>query len=70
MPGYSTAVLWPLIRVMMVSFLIGLMPHASRAQEGDSSGNVNFVLGARLMEESAWAPVEDQGEIGINIDFR
>ena len=36
----------------------------------DWTGNVNFTLGAKSLDKDDWAPVEDQGELGINVDFR
>lgn len=34
------------------------------------TGNVNFSLGAKALEEDDWEPVEEHNEFGINIDFR
>ena len=34
------------------------------------TGNVNFTLGSKALDEDDWEPVEDQGEFGIHVDFR
>lgn len=34
------------------------------------TGNVNFTLGAKSLDEDDWEPIEDQGEIGIHLDLR
>jgi len=36
----------------------------------DWTGNVNFTLGAKALNEHDWEPVEDQSEFGIHVDFR
>lgn len=34
------------------------------------TGNANLTLGAKALEKDDWEPVEDQGEVGIRVDFR
>jgi hypothetical protein len=36
----------------------------------DWTGNVNFTLGSKALDKDDWEPIEDQGEFGINVDFR
>lgn len=38
--------------------------------QANSSGNVNFLLGVKNLEEDDWEPVERQTEFGINVDFK
>ena len=33
------------------------------------TGNVNFFLGAKILDDDEWAPLEDQGEIGVEVTF-
>ena len=33
------------------------------------SGNVNFFLGQKSLDENEWAPVDEQGEFGVMVDF-
>jgi opacity protein-like surface antigen len=37
---------------------------------GDWTGNLNFMLGAKVLEEDDWDPVDRQSELGILIDFK
>jgi hypothetical protein len=38
--------------------------------QSDWTGNVNFFLGAKALDEDEWEPVEEQTEFGVEIDFR
>ena len=49
--------------------LIGVATTAL-AEAEKSTGNVNVFLGTKSLEEEDWGPVEDQGEAGIEFDFR
>jgi opacity protein-like surface antigen len=41
---------------------------ASQAQNW--TGNVNFFLGGKVLDEDDWAPLDEQPEFGILIDFK
>ncbi len=55
------------IAVFLAVAWVGGSAQVARA---DLTGNVNVFLGAKALEEDDWAPVEDQGEIAIEFDFR
>ena len=40
------------------------------AQQTDWTGNVNFFLGSKTLDEDDWEPLEDQAEFGIKVDFK
>jgi len=46
----------------------GLSP--ALAEEEGWTGNINFFLGAKALDDDDWEPVEEQGEIGVSIDLR
>lgn len=56
--------------VYIVSLMILLF--VSSAQASEMSGNVNFFLGQKTLNDDAWESlgVEKQGEFGILIDFK
>lgn len=58
--------------VLVLSLSVGFFCVSSvqvwAAQEW--TGNINFTLGAKALDDDDWEPVEDQGEFGINVDFR
>ena len=35
-----------------------------------NAGNVNFFLGQKALDENEWAPVDEQGEFGVLVDFK
>lgn len=39
-------------------------------QAGDFTGNTNFFLGQKFLEKDDWAPLENQTEIGVMVDFK
>jgi hypothetical protein len=43
---------------------------SNRSLAGEWTGNANFILGSKVLDEDDWEPYEDQGEFGIDIDFR
>lgn len=49
--------------------LISICP-AQIFAANDMTGNVNLSLGIKVLDNGDWDPVEDQGEIGIDVDFR
>jgi len=52
----------------LLLFLFVLAPRQSYA--GDWTGNINFFLGAKALNEDDWKPVDEQGEFAIEGDFR
>ncbi len=42
----------------------------AQSAHADLTGNVNVFLGAKGLDENDWAPVDDQGEMAIEFDFR
>lgn len=40
------------------------------AQQDAWTGNVNVLLGAKALDKDDWEPAEEQGEFGIEVDFR
>jgi len=34
------------------------------------TGNINLLLGAKVLDEDEWEPVEEHSEVGISCDFR
>jgi hypothetical protein len=43
---------------------------SAESAQADLTGNVNLFLGAKGLDEDDWAPVEDQGELAVEFDFR
>ncbi|HNY64486.1 MAG TPA: hypothetical protein PKM41_03550 [Deltaproteobacteria bacterium] len=37
---------------------------------GGWTGNLNLTLGGKYLDDDDWDPVENQGELGISLDFR
>ncbi len=58
------------IFVFLISIITIAGSEMSAFGQSDWTGNVNFFLGAKALEENEWEPVEDQVELGIEIDFR
>jgi hypothetical protein len=61
--------------VFMPLFAAVLLLFVSNAVTGyeplaDWTGNLNFLLGAKILEEDDWYPVDEQSEFGVLIDFR
>lgn len=50
--------------------LIFVVSPFAQSAMGAWTGNVNFLLGSKSLEESDWAPVEEQGEFGVMLDFK
>lgn len=48
----------------------GVTARDAFAQQGGTTGNVNLFLGGKALDEDDWEPVDSQGEIGIEVDFR
>jgi hypothetical protein len=46
-----------------------LMAPLAGADTGEWTGNVNFSLGSKALDQDDWEPVEDQGEFGVSVDF-
>ena len=58
--------------VTMKRYLLAaaLMTLAANVPANQWSGNVNFLLGAKVLEESEWAPVDEHAAFGVLIDFK
>lgn len=52
-------------------FLLPALP-ARLAAAGDSAwtGNANFFLGSKALNKAEWEPANEQGEFGVEVDFR
>jgi opacity protein-like surface antigen len=37
--------------------------------QSDWTGNINFVMGSKSLDEDDWKPLEAQAEFGVNFDF-
>jgi len=48
----------------------GLAMSQSNSNQNAWSGNVNGFLGAKILDDDDWAPVDEHGEIGVLIDFK
>lgn len=47
-----------------------LSPRLAAAEENKWTGNANIFLGAKALDEADWRPANEQGEFGIEGDFR
>ncbi len=56
------------INILTLLCLILFIP--SVAISGNWTGNFNILLGAKLLDEDEWEPVEEHNEVGISFDFR
>ncbi len=57
------------ILVFLISIITIAGSEMSAFGQSDWTGNVNFFLGAKALEDE-WEPAEDQVEFGVEIDFR
>lgn len=57
------------IYVFMISIITIAGFKTSAYGQSDWTGNVNFFLGAKALEDE-WEPAEEQTEFGVEIDFR
>lgn len=57
------------ILIFIFVFSIGGISPAL-AEEERWTGNVNFFLGIKTLDDDDWEPIEEQGEAGISVDFR
>jgi len=58
------------LMVLIFSMVLVFATSYQSWSANDWTGNVNFTLGAKALDEHDWEPVEDQGEFGIHVDFR
>jgi len=57
--------------IAMVSLMILIFISSTQSWATDSwTGNVNFTLGAKALDEDDWEPVDEHTEVGIHVDFR
>lgn len=53
---------------IVIIVVMVILPVVSQADEW--TGNVNVFLGSKALDENDWAPIEDQDEYGILVDFK
>ena len=59
------------MKALICGFVLAIFSMSASVVHAQScTGNINFFLGAKSMEKDDWAPIEDQGEIGVLIDFK
>ena len=58
------------IFLSLIFVLFMMISEVAASQDGGWTGNVNVFLGAKVLDEDEWSSVEDQGVIGLQIDFR
>lgn len=51
--------------IVIVLILFVLNVHA-----GESSGNVNFILGTKTLDSDDWGPFDEQAAFGVLLDFK
>ena len=56
--------------ITVVAIACFLLSIPNLAITHDWTGNLNVFLGAKVLDEDEWEPVEDQDEFGIKVDFR
>ena len=54
-----------ILTVILMLFFINANVNAN-----EWTGNVNFFLGQKTLEENDWAPVDKQAEFGVLVDFK
>lgn len=63
-----------IIVIILVLLLSGLLTFGRVASAagpaGEWTGNFNLFVGQKSLDEDDWAPVEDQLEVGVEVDFR
>ena len=47
-----------------------LMLLTTNAYANEWTGNLNFFLGKKMLDESDWAPLDNQPEFGVLVDFK
>lgn len=56
------------VTLIIITFFLFLLPTSAICE--DWTGNLNFFLGTKTLEEDDWEPVEEQTEGGVLIDFK
>ncbi len=57
-------------KIIILISLCLVLSIPSLAMSNDWTGNINVLLGSKLLDEDEWAPVEEHGEVGISCDFK
>ena len=57
-----------LVLTMVVLLVVGWT--CAAYPEDESTGNINFYLGVKELEEDDWGPLEEQDEFGFSVDFK
>jgi len=54
-----------------ISILLAVLdPPQAWSATDDWTGNLNFSVGGKVLDKGDWEPVDEQAELGINVDFR
>lgn len=56
--------------LLLAAAVLFLAAPEAPAQQGGWTGNLNLFLGVKQLDEDDWEPVDSQGEIGLELDFR
>lgn len=57
------------MKTVIALLLLSGLPFAN-TWASDWSGNLNFMLGGKHLEENDWEPLERHGEFGVLVDFK
>lgn len=60
----------PAAVALVVLLICSTFSDAHGEQQIGWTGNINGFIGAKLLDGEDWAPVDEQGEIGLEIDLR
>jgi len=56
--------------IIFSAFVLSAMLVMPMVEAGDWTGNANFLLGQKQLDENDWQPVDSQFELGVLVDFR
>lgn len=56
------------VTIFVIACFLFSIPNLAICNE--STGNINFFLGAKQLDEDDWEPVDEHDEVGILLDFR
>ncbi|MDD5209366.1 MAG: hypothetical protein PHV36_08270 [Elusimicrobiales bacterium] len=55
---------------MSLAVFLSILPPARAAAGNQWTGNANLLLGAKALDKNDWEPANEQGEAGVETDFR
>lgn len=58
------------ILIFISVFILPFITGVANAEESPWTGNLNFFLGSKALDTNDWSPVESQGEVALEWDFR